>query len=264
MSTVLFILKDTGEPAKIFQRQMEDSLRYEFAWPFQAVEDYDTKMKTPHRYSDTRPEGELYIKDRERYLDHLAILAELPAGARHAVEKTTMCAHSDFECYSFARTHDDLHKLDYFALKVTWTEVRLGRGLEWEAYGQLESYITLIQSFQRKMAEYSIEHLMNLVQGKYGQSYRFSPERWEEVKDLMHQTDHEAFVKERWFPSTLRYLREVERQRVCDFLLERIAGHVLPVELQNAISAFFYDADFVLRAPIVARRATIDRVEQAK
>lgn len=81
----------------------------------------------------------------------------------------------------------------------------------------------------------------------------FAADRLEQVEHLSHVMDHRAFVKRLWFPLTLRYLRGVRRKRIAEFLMPRIVGHVLAVELQDAISACYCDADFLAEAPNLAK-----------
>ncbi|GIZ44709.1 hypothetical protein CKM354_000790000 [Cercospora kikuchii] len=113
MATVLYILNDTREPAKMFQRRMEDALRYEFAWPFQDVEENDTEIDNPNRYRDTRSDGELWFKDRQQYFEHLAILSRLePSGVAFAIEKAILCAMKEFDGYWPSRDNGNLRNID--------------------------------------------------------------------------------------------------------------------------------------------------------
>ena len=239
---------------------MEDSLRYGSAWPFQDVEDYYTKIETPHRYSDTRPDGELWLADRQQYFDHLTVLSRLePSGAAFAIEKASVCAMKEFDGYWPDRDNDHLRDLDYFTLEIVCREVRRHRSLGLDddklPFGCARgSYVGLINDCPKEMASWSIEYLMEVVQGKCRSTNPIPDAQMEELKQLLRdETDHQAVVRRIWFPLTLQYLREIQRKRITDFLVPRIAGHILPVELQDAIAGFVYDADFVQQAPIIAK-----------
>ncbi|CAK1364967.1 unnamed protein product [Cercospora beticola] len=235
-ATILFLLEHTPDPADIIYNQIE------------------TLDFGERRY------GENWSIDRQKYLKNLALLCRLPKnGVKLAIELSIESAVIEFKEYSRLTSHDNLQLLDCSTLALVCEEERRGRPMEHNDGRYPRGYLEMMHMDPLHSAQGFMEDIM-----EDARTCQVAGDRSEEIEHLIHETDHKAFVARFWFPLTLRYLRGIRRKRIAGFLMPRVGGHVLPVELQDAISACYHDADFLTKAPILAREGLKDIFKRIK
>ncbi|KAF2214067.1 hypothetical protein CERZMDRAFT_83457 [Cercospora zeae-maydis SCOH1-5] len=227
--TILFMLKHDPDPSEAVYRQMKPK--------------------------DDEVSGLRWMKTRTK--EYLALLSQLPQkGASLAIELATECAASEMEHYARLTSKENFRTLDYFVLAVVCREFSQGPKLDVGTYYErMHEYMDTIRGehFDRACSE--MKYLIRDLQEESKQRYNPQLEqRRFEAEELLREADPEAAMGKLWFPMTLRYLYGMRRKQVASFLVPRIAGHVLPMELQDEISAVYYDADFILRAPAIAQK----------
>ncbi|CAK1364968.1 uncharacterized protein RHO25_009831 [Cercospora beticola] len=197
--------------------------------------------------------GEAWDKNSKECLKNLTILSQLPVdGPGCAIVLATECACEAFDAYGTPKCNKDLQILDHFTLAIVCDEVGHGRKLEVDC-DELRSYENVILGMGAWMWAYDlVNDLMEYMQGSR-RSDRFSDAQQQELEHLLHENDAKTVTKRVWFPLTMRYLYAYRQEEIADFLIPRIAGQILPVELQDAIAAFCYDEQFFLEASGIAR-----------
>ncbi|GIZ44710.1 hypothetical protein CKM354_000790100 [Cercospora kikuchii] len=231
-ATTLFMLKHTPNAVNTIHQQMDG-------------DDYGNEGY-----------GERYSDDRDAYLRNLVLMSRLPGGADTAFELATQCAVPEMWGYGDTTCNGYLQRLDHFALGIVCEEFRHDPMLEDDGTCHLKSYVDVIlrEPPWEEFAWDSVKELMQEVQGNTRRWRKWPDARREALKHLLHEHDAESVARRVWFSLTLRYLYAIHLKRVANFLIPRIAGHLLPVELQDTIATFYYDEEFFLEVPIIAQK----------
>lgn len=225
--TLLFILKHVDDPAAIVANQISAP-----------GEEY----------------GHFWDKNSDDCLRNLIILSKLPDdGTGSAIVLATECACEAIYGYARTKSNEDLQILDHFTLAIVCDEVDCGRKLEMD-YDGLRPYEDVILGMDPYLGSSDfVNDLMKDMQGSR-RSDRLSDAQQQELAHLLHEHDAKTVTERVWFPLNMRYLRAFRRKGVADFLIPRIAGHILPVELQDAIAAFCYDGKLFSEVREIVRK----------
>ncbi|GIZ44707.1 hypothetical protein CKM354_000789800 [Cercospora kikuchii] len=186
-------------------------------------------------------------------LGDFALLAELPDdGPDLAIEKVIECAEQELEeRYCGSDSIGPLKKYDYVALAAVCIKADGHRVDDLnESYDPRPDIDVFVESKTDLLP--TVEKIVYRKRSKNVKALPAATVRRETAKDAGTKRVAKAVFKKVWFQQTLKFLHELERKKIAEFLVPLVAEDALPVELMDMICAFCYDGDYIAQAPSIA------------
>ncbi|CAK1364971.1 unnamed protein product [Cercospora beticola] len=231
-ATLLFMMKDVTDAAGVFVEQLDGISQ--------------------------RESGEIdeliFFQEYYGCLGDFALLAELPDdGPDLAIEKVIECAEQELDGgFRGAVSFKELPDYDYVTLAAVCRKASNDHANEAAETYDLRSEID--KFVQPK--KFLLRNIENFVSSKRSKSSKAAQPTASGPKPASGQTQRRARIlfNKVWFPLTLKFLHELQRKEIAEFLVPLVAEDVLPVELMDMICAFCYDGDYIAQAPSIAEK----------
>lgn len=231
-ATLLFMTKDISEFATVFAEQL-DGLSQRESGEFDEF---------------------IFFQEYHGCLGDFALLAELPdGGADLAIEKVLDCAEQELEDgFRGAISIKQLSDYDYVTLAAVCRKASNDHTNEaakpYDLRYDMDKFV--------KPMKFLLPNLEKHASRKGSKGSEPSQHSTGGRKLASGETKRRAqlLLKKVWFPQTLKFLHELERKKIAEFLVPLVAEDVLPVELMDMICASCYDGDYIAQAPSIAAK----------